>query len=75
VDEALYIAFGERNPVRAAFDDAGDKVAVLSGAQSRILAAVAGIERGAFTATPAETRSCNVCAFQDVCRKDHSVGE
>jgi ATP-dependent helicase/nuclease subunit B len=74
VDEALYIAFGERNPVRAAFDE-GDKAAVLSEAQSRVLAAVEGIERGAFTPTPAETRSCNVCAFQDVCRKDHSVGE
>ena len=70
VGEAAYIAFGDKQPWVSVVSDAGDR-APLERARRRFLDALDGITTGAFPPAPAHRRSCQVCAFAAVCRKDY----
>lgn len=72
--EALYVAFGEAEPVRWVVRGEEDR-AVLEEAVTRVFAALDGIAAGSFPPRPAERRLCATCGFRSVCRKDYVDGE
>ena len=72
--EALYVAFGEADPVRWVVRGEGDR-AVLDEAVTRVFAALDGIAAGSFPPRPAERRLCATCGFRSVCRKDYVDAE
>jgi RecB family exonuclease len=75
IGEAFYVAFGDRRrPVESALEQAS-AAATVQEAQERLLAAVEGIERGAFPPSPATPRLCGTCAYAAVCRKDYVVAD
>jgi len=47
---------------------------VMATAQARLIAAVDGIEAGAFPPTPTDVFICSFCSYAAVCRKDY-VGD
>ena len=70
VSAAGYVAFKEK----VSFSGLGDLDAAMASGQERFLAAVDGIERGAFPVQPDDLFLCNWCAYPGVCRKDY-VGD
>ncbi len=72
--EAGYIAFGRERTFVSMLPRGGTRAEALEQAQARLLAAVDGIERGAFPPTPSDTSYCLRCAYAAVCRKDY-VGD
>ena len=73
VGEALYVAFGERDPVRVVIDGAGDDR--MAEAQRRLTTAIDGIANGEFPPRPATPRLCRHCGYAAVCRKDYVVAD
>ncbi len=72
VGEAAYIVFnGSR--VKSIGRDAEGRAQVLSEAQARFIAAVDGIQAGAFPPRPVQLHLCNSCAYAGVCRKDYAA--
>jgi RecB family exonuclease len=74
VGRAGYVAFRERQPFVPLGRTPQDLQAALADGQSRFVAAVQGIEAGAFPVQPAELFLCNWCPYPSVCRKDY-VGD
>jgi RecB family exonuclease len=72
VGEAAYLALGDRRGWVQVMK-AGESDALADG-RARLLAALGGIARGSFPPAPADRRSCRVCAFTSVCRKDYVDG-
>jgi RecB family exonuclease len=71
--QAGYVAFREKN----AFVELGGSTSLreaVSAGQERFLAAIDGIERGAFPPDPDEPFICTRCGYASVCRKDY-VGD
>jgi hypothetical protein len=68
------VAFRERQPFVPLGRTPQDLDAALADGQSRFVAAVQGIEAGAFPVHPAELFLCNWCPYPSVCRKDY-VGD
>jgi len=75
LDEALYLALGEADPVVPLVRDSAHAADALSDAQARFLDAVDGIERGDFSPRPAEAFQCTHCAYATVCRRGDGDGE
>ena len=72
--EALYVAFGEPEPVRWVVKPEGDHREVAE-AVSRLFGAVDAIAAGSFPPRPATRRLCTTCGFRSVCRKDYVDAE
>ena len=73
VGSAGYVAFKEKD----AFVPMGGRLSIddaLADGQTRLLNAVAGIERGAFPVDPDEPFRCQWCGYASLCRKDY-VGD
>jgi len=72
--EALYVAFGEPEPVQWVV---GPDLAPTAAdeAVSRLVGAVDGIAAGRFPPQPATRRLCVTCGFSAVCRKDYVDAE
>jgi RecB family exonuclease/inactivated superfamily I helicase len=72
VEEAAYLGLaGPRPVVPVVKPGDADRQEVLLAARSRLIAAVDGIERGAFPPRPHDPMICRSCAFSTVCRKDY----
>jgi RecB family exonuclease len=71
--QAGYVAFREKNPFVELGGSTSLREAVSAG-QERFLAAIDGIERGAFPPDPDEPFICTRCGYASVCRKDY-VGD
>lgn len=72
--QALYVAFGESEPVQWVVKPDGDP-AEIAESVSRLFAALDGIAAGSFPPRPATRRLCATCGFQSVCRKDYVDAE
>jgi RecB family exonuclease len=72
--QALYVAFGEPEPVQWVVKPGGDH-AEIGEALSRLFAALDGIAAGSFPPRPAARRLCASCGFRSVCRKDYVDAE
>jgi RecB family exonuclease len=74
VGEAAYIAFRGAKRIFPLFTLRSDRDRVLRDAQDRLVAAMDGIEAGAFPPTPDDVFLCSFCSYASVCRKDY-VGD
>lgn len=72
--EAAYIAFRGGGRVAPLFTPRAGRDEVLAAAQARLIAAVDGIEAGAFPPTPSDVFLCGSCSYAAVCRKEY-VGD
>jgi RecB family exonuclease len=73
VSRAGYVAFKEKNSFVSLGASSSLQEAMEEG-QERLLAAVAGVERGEFPPRPEEPFLCGRCGYSGVCRKDY-VGD
>ena len=74
VASAGYVAFKEKEAFVPLGGKPGALAAAIAEGQERLLAAVAGIERGEFPVQPDEPFRCQWCGYASVCRKDY-VGD
>lgn len=74
IDEAAYVAFSGKRSLVQVVKPGDDVDSVLSGARTRLLASIDGIERGQFPPRPHDPVICTYCSFASVCRKDY-VGD
>jgi RecB family exonuclease len=73
VGAAGYVAFKEKEAFVSLGRSTSLETAIAEG-QQRLLAAVDGVERGAFPVQPDEPFRCQWCGYAGVCRKDY-VGD
>jgi RecB family exonuclease len=71
---AGYVAFKEKEAFVPLGGRNGSLETALAEGQARLIAAVDGIERGAFPVQPDEPYRCQWCGYAAVCRKDY-VGD
>ncbi|MEX1127633.1 MAG: PD-(D/E)XK nuclease family protein [Vicinamibacterales bacterium] len=71
---AGYVAFKEKDAFVPLGGRNGSLETALAEGQARLIAAVDGIERGAFPVQPDEPYRCQWCGYAAVCRKDY-VGD
>jgi ATP-dependent helicase/nuclease subunit B len=74
LSRAGYVAFREKNAFVSLGATPAQAAQALEDGQRRMVAAVAGIERGAFPVDPDEPFLCTRCGYAGVCRKDY-VGD
>ena len=74
VASAGYVAFKEKEAFVPLGGRSGSLAAALADGQTRLIAAVEGIERGEFPVQPDEPYRCQWCGYAAVCRKDY-VGD
>ncbi|HVJ28559.1 MAG TPA: PD-(D/E)XK nuclease family protein, partial [Vicinamibacterales bacterium] len=74
VKSAGYVAFKEKEAFVSLGGRSASLDAALADGQTRLIAAVDGIERGEFPVKPDEPFRCQWCGYAGVCRKDY-VGD
>ena len=74
LSRAGYVAFREKNAFVSLGATPAQAAQAIEDGQRRMLAAVAGIERGSFPVDPDEPFLCTRCGYAGVCRKDY-VGD
>lgn len=70
-DEAAYIVFNAGRGVKPIGRRPEDRQREIALAEQRTIAAVTGIQDGAFAPRPLQLHLCATCAVASVCRKDH----